>query len=119
MIKRTFQQTLNCLRPNLKNMFKTLVPSRGFSTAKVDGLKAILTNEINHEETNYSPVDQSEMKTFLSSTKFQFVDQPDSLVLELSKSQGNYDITINFHARPPNPQDDQVENEQEKSKNFK
>lgn len=116
MIKRTFEQSLKSLRPHFKNVFKTIAPFRSFSTVNVDGLKTILKNEINHEETNYTPVDQNELKTFYSNTKFHFTEQPDALSMELTKSQGNYDVIINFQAKPPVPQDEQGGDEQEKGK---
>jgi hypothetical protein len=118
MIKRTFGQALKNLKPSFVNSFKSFTPVRGFSTVNLDGLKNILKSEISHEETNYSPVDQNELKTFFTSTKFQFIDQPDSLNMELRKSHGNFDIIVNFQAKPPMPQEEQQEDGQEKSKHY-
>jgi hypothetical protein len=117
MIKRTFGLALKNIKPTFVNSFKSFIPTRGFSTINLDGLKNILKSEIGHEETNYSPVDQNELKTFFSSTKFQFIDNADSLNMELRKTHGNFEVIVNFQAKPPMPQEEQQsEDGQEKSK---
>jgi hypothetical protein len=120
MFKRTFDSVLKGMTVNgskrvFGGMFNKFTPMRSFAV-NVDGLKNILKSEVNHEETNYSPVDQSELKTFFQNTKFQFVDKEDSLNLELKKTHGNFDIMINFQAKPPIPQDEQPQEGEEKSK---
>lgn len=97
--------------------FNKSTPCFTFAT-KTDTIANILKSEINHEETNYSPVDQSELKTFFQNTKFEFVDKEDSLNMELRKSHGNYDIVINFQAKPPMPQEEAQQEGEEKSKNY-
>jgi len=119
-MKRTFDSAFKSIAVNgSRRVFGRFVnkftPMRTF-TVNLDGLKNILKSEVNHEETNYSPVDQNELKTFFQSTKFQFVDKEDSLNLELRKTQGNFDIIINFQAKPPIPQDEQPQEGEDKSK---
>lgn len=126
MLKRTIDSAKKCINvTNSKSLYGglfnkfTLTQSRkGFSTVNLDGLKNILKSEINHEETNYSPVDQSELKTFFQNTKFQFVDKEDSLNLELKKTQGNFDVVVNFQAKPPIPQDEQNQQDGEEKSNL-
>jgi hypothetical protein len=120
MLKRTFDSTFKSLAVNSSkrvfgSMFNKFTPMRTF-TVNLDGLKNILKSEINHEETNYSPVDQNELKTFFQNTKFNYVDKEDSLNMELKKSHGNFDIIVNFQAKPPIPQDDQPQEGEDKSK---
>jgi hypothetical protein len=127
MLKRTFdsaRKSLNItnsksLYGSLFNKFSLNNSKKGFATVNFDGLKNILKSEINHEETNYSPVDQNELKTFFQNTKFQFVDKEDSLSLELKKTHGNFEVLVNFQAKPPIPQEEQNQQEgEEKSKYF-
>lgn len=93
-----------------------MTPKCNFSTANLEGLKNILKSEIKHEETNYSPVDEAELKTFFNNTQFNFVDKPDSLNMELRKTQGNFEVIVNFQAKPPLPQEEQQGEGEEKSK---
>ena len=121
MLKRTFESARHTLINKravgvMFNKFNLFKPTRGFATVNVEGLKNILKSEVNHEETNYSPVDQNELKTFFQNTKFQFVDQENSLNLELRKTQGNFEVIVNFQAKPPIPQDEQPQEGEEKSK---
>ena len=116
MFKRTFDLAFKSVSKNKKIGFNLFTPVRGFANVNLDGLKNILKSEINHEETEYSPVDQNELKTFFQNTKFQFVDKEDSLNLELKKTHGNYEVIVNFQAKPPIPQEEQQEEGQDKSK---
>ncbi len=124
-MKRTFDSAKKAINVfgnkrmlgGLFNKFNMYTPSRGFATVNTEGLKQIIKSEVNHEETNYSPVDQNELKTFFQNTKFQFVDHENSLNLELKKTHGNYDVTVTFQAKPPIPQEDQQQEGEEKSKN--
>ncbi len=118
MIRRTFEQALKNFKPSFTKGFKSFTPMRAFSTVNLDGLRNILKSEVNHEETSYSPIDQNELKQFFSESKFQFVDKPDSLNLELKKTHDKFDVIVNFQAKPPMPQDEQAPEEgQEKSNN--
>ena len=118
MLKRTFDTVTKRVNgkvfSGIFNKFN-MTPSKGFATVNTDGLKNILKSEISHEETNYSPVDQNELKTFFQNTKFQFVDKEDTLNLELKKSHGNFDVIVNFQAKPPIPQDEVPQEGEEKS----
>ncbi len=116
MFKRTFESALKTVKSGSK--FSRMNLSRGFSV-NLDGLRNILKSEVNHEESNYSPVDQNELKTFFNNTKFQFVDQENTLNMELRKTQGNFEVIVNFQAKPPMPQEEQEGEGQEKSKNIK
>ncbi len=93
------------------------IQSRFFSV-NLDGLRNILKSEINHEESNYSPVDQSELQQFFQNTKFEFFDKENSMTMELRKTIGNFDIVINFQAKPPMPQEEGLQ-EEERSNLFK
>jgi complement component 1 Q subcomponent-binding protein len=102
MLNRTFQ-LLN------RNLTK-----RHFS-AKIDGLKKILTSEIDHEKGNYSPVDQADLETFFKNSNFKFAESDNTTKMELRKSEAGYDIIVNFAAKPPFPQDEAApENPEEK-----
>jgi hypothetical protein len=96
-----------------KNISKNL--TRLFCT-KTEGLKNILKSEIDHEEKNYSPVDQADLKTFFQNSKFNFTESENSTRMELRKSLGNYEVVVNFSAKPPFPQEEAAnyENEDEK-----
>jgi len=102
------------------NLFKN-IPFKNF--AKVNALKDIVKQEIEHEQKNYEAVSNEDKNTFLTNSGFAFEEVPNSTIMTLKKTQGNYDICINFQARPPAPtndeaqQDQQENNEQEKS-NF-
>ena len=114
MLKRTIDIARRSFTSNsrvLNNMFSKF-NTRGFATVNLDGLKNILKSEINHEETNYSPVDQADMKTFFKNTNFQFVDKEDSLNLELKKTHGNFEVIVNFQAKPPIPQEENAGGEE-------
>jgi len=75
--------------------------------------KKILESEIKHEETNYSPVDSNDLKQFKDNTKFQFIDKENSLNMELRKTQGNFEVIVNFQAKAPVPQENEPQQEQE------
>jgi hypothetical protein len=94
---------------------------RTFAT-KTDGIKGILKTEIEYEEKNYSPVDKGEMQTFFKTSGFNFTEKESSTRMELTKTQGNYDVVVNFVAKPPFPQDENAPqegaNESEKGKIF-
>lgn len=109
--------TLNARDMSKYFAFNKSTPSFSFAT-KTDSIVNILKSEINHEETNYSSVDQNELNTFFQNTKFEFVDKEDSLNMELRKTHGNYEIVINFQAKPPMPQEETQQEGEEKSKNF-
>jgi complement component 1 Q subcomponent-binding protein len=105
MLTRTFQ----LLR---RNIAKSSL--RPFS-AKVDGLKKIIASEIDHEEKNYSPVDQSDLTSFYKNSNFNFTESDNSTRMELRKSEAGYDVVINFSAKPPFPEDEAApENQEEK-----
>jgi hypothetical protein len=105
MLTRTFQ----LLR---RSIAKTSL--RHFS-AKVDGLKKIITSEVEHEQKNYSPVDQGDLDSFYKNSNFKFTESENSTRMELKKSEAGYDIVINFSAKPPFPQDEAApENPEEK-----
>jgi complement component 1 Q subcomponent-binding protein len=105
MLTRTF----SLLR---RNITKTNI--RLFS-AKVDGLKKIISSEIDHEEKNYSPVDQGDLDSFYKNSNFKFTESDNSTRMELTKSESGYDIIINFSAKPPFPQEEAApENQEEK-----
>lgn len=90
------------------SQFKSLInaPMFKFSTLNLDGLKNILKSEISHEESNYQPVDQNELKTFFQNTKFSLHDSPDSLNVDLKKTVDNFDVIVNFQAKAPIPTDE-------------
>jgi hypothetical protein len=122
MLKRGLNFGKKALTLNARDMskyfaFNKSTPCFSFAS-KSDSIVNILKSEINHEETNYSAVDQNELKTFFQRTKFEFVDKEDSLNMELRKTQGNYEVIINFQAKPPMPQEEtQTQQEgEEKSK---
>ena len=116
MLKRTFESARRLFNFRAINTFSGVKASRGFATVNVEGLKKILKEEIQHEENNYAPVDASELKTFYQNTKFALVDQPNSINLELRKTHGNFDVIVNFQAKPPIPQDEAPQEGEEKSK---
>ena len=105
MLTRTFQ----LLRRNIsKTSFKPF-------SAKVDGIKKIINSEIDHEEKNYSPVDQGDLDSFFKNSKFNFTESENSTRMELKKSEAGHDIIINFSAKPPFPQEEaNPENPEEK-----
>jgi hypothetical protein len=117
MLRRGFFEVSKkaCSRVLMSGMLNKF-PKMSFSTVDVEGIKNILKNEIKHEETNYSPVDQKELKTFFQNTEFQFVDTEGSLNMELRKTKGNFELIINFQAKPPLPQEEQQQEGEEKSK---
>lgn len=121
MLKRGLNLGKKVFNLNARDMTKYTAFNKStqcFSFAtKTDSIVNILKSEINHEETNYSPVDQNELKTFFQNTKFEFVDKEDSLNMELRKTTGNFEIIINFQAKPPMPQDENPQEGEEKSKN--
>jgi len=121
MLKRGLNLGKKVFNLNARDMTKYsafIKATQCFSFAtKTDSISNILKSEINHEETNYSPVDQNELKTFFQNTKFEFVDKEDSLNMELRKTTGNFEIIINFQAKPPMPQDENPQEGEEKSKN--
>jgi hypothetical protein len=122
MLKRGINLGKQAFTINAKDMAKYLsfnkcTQSFSFAT-KTESIANILKSEINHEETNYSPVDQNELKTFFQNTKFEFVDKEDSLNMELKKTQGNYEVLINFQAKPPMPQEETQQEGEEKSKKW-
>ncbi len=117
MLKRILESSGRNFNIRALNTFGGVKALRGFATVNVEGLKKILREEITHEEQNYAPVDASEMKTFFNNTKFSLVDQPNSINLELRKSHGNFDVVVNFQAKPPIPQEENPQQEgEEKSK---
>jgi len=116
MLKRTFESARRVFNTRALNTFSGVKASRGFATVNIEGLKKILKEEMTHEQQNYSPVDNSELKTFFQNTKFTLVDQPNSINLELRKSHGNYDVVVNFQAKPPIPQEENPQESEEKSK---
>jgi hypothetical protein len=77
-----------------------------FFATKTDGLKSMLKQEIEYEEKNYTPVDKAEMNTFYKSSGFNFSEKESSARMELTKTVGNYDIIVNFLAKPPMPQEE-------------
>jgi hypothetical protein len=86
---------------------------KSFST-KTEGLKTILKQEIEYEEKNYSPVDKAELTQFYKTSGFNFTEKENTPRMELSKSVGNYDVIVNFLAKPPIPQEEgQQENANE------
>jgi hypothetical protein len=105
MLTRTFQ----LLR---RNIVKTNIK---LFSAQVDGLKKIVNSEIEHEEKNYSPVDQGDLDSFFKNSNFKFTESDNSTKMQLSKSESGYDIIINFSAKPPFPQEESApENQEEK-----
>jgi complement component 1 Q subcomponent-binding protein len=98
------------------NLLNKFVPKKNFA-GSVEGLRKILKTELEHETQNYSPVDKAELTQFHQNTKFNFSEKENTINMELKKTHGNYDVTVNFQARPPMPQEDtpqQGEGEQEK-----
>lgn len=87
--------------------------NKRFFAFKVDTLKNVLKSEIAHEETNYTPVDKKELNEFYQTTKFQFKEFDNSTKMELKKTENNYDIVVNFFAKPPSPQPEQDPNNQD------
>jgi hypothetical protein len=122
MLKRGLNFGKKVFTSNARDMskyfaFNKSTPCFSFAT-KTDSIANILKSEINHEETNYSAVDQNELNTFFQNTKFEFVDKEDSLNMELRKTHGNYEIVINFQAKPPMPQEETQQEGEEKSKKI-
>jgi hypothetical protein len=90
--------------------------TRFFST-KTDGLKNILKQEIEYEEKNYTPVDKGELSTFYKSSGFSFKEHENTPRMELTKTVGNFEVIVNFLAKPPIPQEEtQGENQNENEK---
>ena len=95
----------------LVKRFKNLVFNKNFLTQnktvsrffsfKTDTLKEIINNEVKYEKENYSPVDENEIKQFKNSTKFEFVESETKAKMELRKREGDYEVIVTFHARPP------------------
>lgn len=113
MLRKGFFYCKNTLKNyNIVNKF---APKSNFAWS-ADGLKKVLKSEIDHESQNYSPVDPKELQTFYENTKFNFVEKENSLNMELRKSHGNYEVVVNFQARPPMPQEEQQQEGQEKCK---
>jgi hypothetical protein len=99
------------------NLFKN-VPFKTFATS--NSLKDIVKQEIDHEEKNYEAVSAEDKNTFLSNSGFSFAETANSTLMTLKKTKGNYEITVNFQARPPAPSNDegqegQQDGDQEKS----
>jgi len=92
------------------NLFN-MVPYKKF--AGVNKLKDIVKEEISHEEKNYEPVSSEDKNTFLSNSGFAFEEKPNSTLMTLSKTKGNYEIKVMFTARPPTPSEDQEHEHQE------
>jgi hypothetical protein len=92
---------------------------KSFSNKGLESLKSILKSEINHETTNYSPVDQNELKTFYQNTKFQFTETEDSMNMELRKTHGNFEIIVNFQAKPPIPNEEQDQQQDDSERGIK
>lgn len=90
-------------------------PARRFFAFKYQSFKEILKSEVNHEETNYTPVDKTELNQFFNSTKFQFIESETSTKMELKKIDGNNEVIVNFYAKPPTPQTEQDPNNQEEA----
>jgi hypothetical protein len=121
MLKRGITTGLNSLKSLRSFGLLKLTPSFSFST-KTEAIVNILKSEISHEESNYQPVDKNELDQFFKNTSFQFVDKENSLNLELKKVHGNYEVIVNFQAKPPVPQEESQEGQEkdgEKSKYFK
>lgn len=114
MLRRGLIFTSQIIKSHLK--MNIIIPSRSFAT--YDDLKKVLKSEINHEETNYSPVDKNELKTFFQNTKFQFTEKENSLNLELSKTHDNYEIIVTFQAKPPVPNEQNPEEQSNDDKSI-
>lgn len=82
-------------------------------TIKTDKLREIISHEIKFEKDNYSPVDENEIVQFKTSTKFEFVEKDDKTKMELKKTEGNYEVIVNFNARPPMNQEEDQQNPEE------
>jgi hypothetical protein len=96
-------------------------PLKFFANKSLESLQNVLKSEINHEENNYSPVDQNELITFFNKTKFEFKEKENSIDMELRKTQGNFELIINFQAKAPTLEDDvdqKQDDSQDKSKNI-
>jgi hypothetical protein len=96
-------------------MKKSIIKQFSKTFAGRQGLIDILNSELQHEKKNYSPVDANDMKTFSESTKFTFSEKENSTRLELTKTEGDNVVTVNFGARAPVPQ---MEDEKGKFFNF-
>jgi len=112
----------------LVKRFKNLILNKNFISInksisklfsfKTDKLKDILNNEIKYERENYSPVDENEIKQFKNSTKFVFVESQIKTKMELRKIEGNYEVIVNFNARPPVNQEEEQQNQEQESNIF-
>lgn len=103
------------LRRNFSSLNKTAIKCFAFKT---DKLKEIINNEVKFEKDNYSPVDENEITQFKNSTKFEFIEKEDKAKMELRKRDGNYEVIVNFNARPPTNQEEEQPNPEESKKNF-
>lgn len=83
---------------------KSIVKKFTKSFAGKQGLIDILNSEIQHEKKNYSPVDANDMKTFSENSKFNFSEKENTTRLELTKTEGDNTVTVNFGSRTPTPQ---------------
>ena len=83
---------------------------------KTEGLKNMLKQEIEYEEKNYSPVDKSEMTQFYKSSGFTFVEKENSPRMELTKTSGDYEVIVSFLAKPPIPQQEGEQQDQQNEK---
>ncbi len=98
------------LKRNFTSINKAVI--RSFSI-KTDKLREIISNEIKYEKENYASVDENEISQFKSSTKFEFVEKDDKTKMELRKREGNYEVIVNFNAKPPMNQEEDQPNQEE------
>lgn len=115
MLTRNLKFILKNASKNFSNPMKfQKLQVSPFSQKLID----ILNSEVNHEETNYSSIEASELKSFCDRHNFEY-KQPsgNKLDLELVKTEGDYKMAINFRAKPPIPAEEEAEGE-EKSNLF-
>lgn len=91
--------------------------NRGFSTKARTELISLFQKEIEYEQKEYKPISKEEKTAFFQNTGFSLIDDSKNTKLELKKSLNNYDVSIIYYARPPLPQNEESENNEEPS-NF-
>ena len=92
------------------NLFQNY--SLKFFSAK-DRLISAFEKEIDYEEKEYQPIPSEEKDVFFKNSGFSFTDPKGTAKLELRKTHGDYQVSINFYARSPMPEDEESDQQQQ------
>jgi hypothetical protein len=115
IVQKLIKQVTKVNFKSSRNLLKCL-PFKSFSS-NTKNLKDVITQEIDHEEKNYEPVNIEDKNNFFKNSGFSFADKDTSTTMTLKKVVDNFEVHVSLQAKPPSPNEGEETQNQNQPEN--